>query len=90
MSTKRFFKLISGEVIYGECEIVKTENGGEILIKTPFTVVDGVALPYMSNVVGSSPAAIQIHPMNVLWQVPLDEFKQLEEQFIKDTTGLQL
>lgn len=85
---KRLFKLLNNEVIFGEVELVEGPNGSEVLIKTPFTAKNGNILPYMSDEIMSSPGAIQIHPMNILWSVPLDEFKLANEAYIKATTGL--
>ena len=85
---KRLFKLVNDEVIFGEVEVLPTENGSEILIKKPFTAKNGNMMPYMVDVMTSAPSAIQIHPMNVLWSVPLDEFKEAEKLYIEATTGL--
>lgn len=88
---KRFFKLINNEVVFGECETVLTESGvTEILIKKPFTAKNGNMMPYMVDVMTTAPGAIQIHPMNILWTVPLDEFKDANEAYITATTGIIL
>ena len=84
---KRFFKLIDGTNIFGETLSVTLDNGAvEILIKQPYTAIEGNVSPYMMVDVGSAPGAVQIHPMNVLWSVPLDEFKELNE-FYRDKTS---
>lgn len=86
---KRFFKLINNEVVFGECETILTESGvTEILIKKPYTAKNGNIMPYMVDVMTSAPAAIQIHPMNILWTVPLDEFKEAYDVYIQATTGI--
>jgi hypothetical protein len=88
---KRFFKLVNNEVVFGDCETIEKEGGGvEILIKKPFTVVNGKIMPYMSNVMMASPAAIQIHPMNILWTVPLDEFEEVYNVYSEATSGIIL
>lgn len=85
---KRFFRTISKEIIFGDCEIIQTANGSEILIKEPYTVKNGKAMPYMYDELMKSPAAIQIHPMNVLWSVPLDEFDEINKIYIEATSGI--
>jgi|WetSurMetagenome_2_1015567.scaffolds.fasta_scaffold285014_2 hypothetical protein len=87
---KRFFKMINNEVIFGEVEVISTENGNEILIKTPYTAKAGNVMPYMLDVMASAPAAVQIHPMNILWSVPLDEFEEANRVYTEATTGLIL
>ena len=85
---KRFFKLINDEVIFGEVDVVKGPNANEILIKTPYTAKSGKVMPYMLDVMMQSPKAVQIHPMNVLWSVPLDEFEDANKVYIQATTGI--
>jgi hypothetical protein len=87
---KRVLKLINDEVIFGECvSIVDEETGiGEILVKSPFTAKNGKMMPYMADVMSSAPAAVQIHPMNIIWQVPLDEFPDANKIYIEATSGI--
>ena len=86
---KRFFKLINNEVVFGECETLQTESGStEILIKTPYTAMNGNVMPYMAMTMGSAPGAIQIHPMNILWTVPLDEFPEALKIYEEALTGI--
>lgn len=85
-----FFKLINNEVIFGDSMGVPTGHGEEIQIKEPFTIVRENGVPYMSNVTGNAPAAIQIHPMNVLWSVPLDEFPALSDMYKKATSKIEV
>lgn len=88
---KRFFKLINNEVVFGECETIKTEGGAtEILIKKPYTAKAGNIMPYMVDVMTSAPGAIQIHPMNILWTVPLDEFEEANKVYTEATSGIIL
>ena len=89
MSTnKRCFKLINNEIIFGEIEVIDGPNGGEILVKKPYTAKGGKVMPYMLDVLMESPKAVQIHPMNVLWSVPLDEFDEVNRVYIQATTGI--
>lgn len=85
---RRLFKLISGDVILGEVVLVETANGQEIQIKTPFTAKGGNIMPYMYDVMAQAPSAVQIHPMNILWSVPLDEFEEANKVYIQATTGI--
>ena len=87
---KRVFKLINNELIIGDVETVPLENHVEILIKQPYTAKDGNLMPYMITELTSAPAAIQIHPMNIIWTVPLDEFPEAEKVYRKATTGLDI
>lgn len=86
---KRFFKLINNEVVFGEASASDPSGDSpEILIEAPYTSRGGSVIPYMSEVMGNSPKAIQIHPMNVLWSVPLDEFPRVEKIYYEATSGL--
>ncbi len=85
---RRFFKLINGEIIFGDIEALETNGQTEILITRPYTIVGSSAVPYMYNVLGISPRAIPIHPMNILWNVPLDEFEEINKAYIQATTGI--
>ena len=88
---RRFFKLITNEVVFGDCETVLTESGvTEILIKKPYTAKNGNIMPYMVDVMTSAPAAIQLHPMNIIWTVPLDEFAEANKVYVQATTGIIL
>jgi len=84
----RVIKLVNGETIFGECETVYTENAAEVLIKTPFCAKPAGIMPYMADIMASAPGAIQIHPMNILWTVPLDEFPQVLEKYKAATSVL--
>lgn len=86
--SKRLFKLINDEVIFGEIEVVTNQHGEEILVKKPYTAKNGKIMPYMLDVLMESPRAVQIHPMNVLWSVPLDEFEHANKAYIQATTGI--
>lgn len=86
---KRLFKLINNEVIFGECETIENDGGAvEILIKTPYTAQSGNIMPYMVDVMTQAPSAVQIHPMNILWQVPLDEFAEAHKVYTEATSGI--
>lgn len=84
----KVFKLINNELIFGEVLGVTTENGTEIQIKQPFTIKRNEGIPYMSDVMGSAPAAIQIHPMNILWCNPLEDFPEVFEAYKKQTSPI--
>lgn len=81
MNTKRFFHLITGEDVFGEMEVIT--NSPEILIVEPYTVKNGNMLPYMYDKIGQSPKAIQIHPMQIVWSCPLDEFPEIHQHYSK-------
>ncbi len=85
---RRFFKLINGEIIFGDISPIDNNGQMEILITRPYTIVGSDAVPYMYNVLGVSPRAIPIHPMNILWNVPLDEFEEINKAYIQATTGI--
>lgn len=80
-----FFKLISGENVFGE---VEAGLEGQILIKKPYTAIQGNVMPYMIMDLGTAPGAIQIHPMNIIWSVPLDEFPQAEKIYKEAMGGI--
>lgn len=86
---RRLFKLINNEVIFGDIEVVTTKEGqSEILIKNPWTAKAGNMMPYMMDVMSEAIGAVQIHPMNILWSCPLEEFKQANDLYIEKTTGI--
>jgi len=91
----RVFKLVNDEIIIGDAETVYSDNPngepiGELLIKRPFTAKSGNIMPYLVSELTSAPAAIQIHPMNVLWALPLDEFPEAEKVYVKATSSIIL
>jgi len=86
---KRVFKLINNEVVFGEVESVQVnEQQVEILIKQPFSAISGNIFPYMADVFGNAPAAIQIHPMNIVWSTPLEDFPEAERVYNEATGGI--
>lgn len=85
---QRVFKLITGEVIFGDTQTIPDQNGTQFLIKEPYMAENGGILPYMMREMGNGPGAVQIHPMNVIWSVPLDEFKEVEKAYKKATSKI--
>lgn len=91
LNSKRVFKLITNEVLFGEYEIIQEgERTGEIRIIRPYVYRGSKILPYMLDNLPSAPAAIQIHPMNVIWSVELDEFPDLNSAYTQATTDIIL
>lgn len=90
MAVKKVLKLINGEIIFGEVEGVETANGTEILIKKPYQAKGGNIMPYGIQDLGNGPGAIQIHPINVLWVNPLEDFPEIETTYIKATTNIEI
>lgn len=82
---KIFLRLINKETVIGSASVTET---GEIFIEKPYTTVNNKLMPYMMDELGSSPGAVQIHPMNILWQVSLDEFPEIEKSYITVTSGI--
>lgn len=84
---RRVFKLIDGSLVFGECETVVNNAGvTEILIKTPYTSYQGGIVAYCMPELAGSPAAIQIHPMNIIWQTFLSEFAEADKAYTEATT----
>lgn len=85
----RVFKLITNEIIFGETQTIKETDGSlQFLVKEPYTAENGGILPYMARTMGNGPGAVQLHPMNVIWTVPLDEFKTVEQAYNKATSNI--
>ena len=83
----RVFKLITGELVFGKCETVLNNAGvTEILIKHPYTAYQGGIVQYCMPELAGSPAAIQIHPMNIVWQTFLNEFTEADKAYTEATT----
>lgn len=83
----RVFKLITGELVFGKCETVINNAGvAEILIKHPYTSYQGGIVQYCMPELAGSPAAIQIHPMNIIWQTFLNEFPEADKAYTEATT----
>jgi hypothetical protein len=83
----RVFKLITGELVFGKCETVLNNAGAtEILIKHPYTAYQGGIVQYCMPELAGSPAAIQIHPMNIVWQTFLNEFTEADKAYTEATT----
>jgi len=87
---KKVIKLITGDIIFGNMEGVDTGAGQEILVIKPYQAKDGNIMPYGILDLGSAPAAVQIHPMNIIWSAPLDDFPEIERAYIKATTNLDI
>lgn len=84
---KRVFKLITGEILIGDCETAMNKAGVvEILIKNPYTSYNGGIVQYCMPELAGSPAAVQIHPMNIVWNVLLSEFAEAEKAYNEATT----
>ena len=88
LGVTRVVNLITGEKLAGSVKVVEGINGQELLITKPFIIKDGGAFPYMVEDLGSAPAAVQVHPMNVIWSVPMGEFKELHKMYLEKTTGI--
>lgn len=83
----RVFKLIDGSLVFGKCETVINNAGvAEILIKHPYTAYQGGIVQYCMPELAGSPAAIQIHPMNIVWQTFLNEFAEADKAYTEATT----
>lgn len=89
-NVKKVIKLITGEIIFGNMEGVETANGQEILVKRPYQAKDGNIMPYGILDLGNAPGAVQIHPMNVIWSSPLEDFPEIETAYLKATTGIEV
>lgn len=86
---KRLFKTINDEIIFGDTEVITNNSGvGEFLIRNPYTAINGKLLQYCIKDLTEAPSAIQIHPMNVIWQTPLDEFPEVNKVYLEQTTGI--
>src|SRR5574344_1897794 len=84
---KRVFKLITGELLIGDCETaINKSNVVEILVKNPYTSYNGGLVQYCMPELAGSPAAVQIHPMNIIWNVMLSEFAEAEKAYNEATT----
>jgi len=89
-NVKKVIKLITGEIIFGNMEGVESANGQEILIKQPYQAKEGNIMPYGILDLGNGPGAVQIHPMNVIWSSPLEDFPEIEKAYLKATTGIEI
>jgi len=87
---KKVIKLINGEIVFGSVEAVDGINGQEILIKQPYQAQGGNIFPYGIKDLGNGPGAIQIHPMNVLWINPLEDFPEIQTAYLKATTNIEV
>lgn len=90
MAVKKLIKIITGELIFGSMEGVDTPNGQEILIKQPYQAKEGNIMPYGILDLGNAPGAVQIHPMNVIWSSPLEDFPEIETAYLKATTSIEV
>ena len=89
-TVKKVIKLLNGEIVFGIVEAVPTENGSEILIRKPYQAEGGNIFPYGIKDLGNGPGAIQIHPINILWVNPLEDFPEIEHAYLKATTNIQV
>lgn len=82
---KRLFKLINDEIIFGSVEV---QEKGEIVITDPYTVKGGNMAPLMQIELNEYAKGVQIHPMNIIYNFPLEEFPNLNKMYIEQTTGI--
>lgn len=86
---KYLFKTINNDIIFGETEVIVNRDGiGEFLILKPYTSVNCEIMPYVLKDIGETPKAIQLNPINVVWQTPLDEFPKVFNIYTEQTTGI--
>lgn len=86
----RVFELINNKLIIGETELIETERGTEVLIKNPFTIVNGNITPYLYKELLKAPGAIQIHPLNILASWDISEFPDVQNAHLRATTNIIL
>ena len=90
---KRVFKLITGEIIFGEVTVINEDSGIQFLVKEPFESkklengTNGI-VPYLSQELGNGPGGVQFHIMNVIWSLPLDEFHSVEQAYNNATSEI--
>lgn len=84
----RVFKLITGEIIFGDVTVIEEDNGIQFLVEKPFEAKDGAIMPYLIKEFGNGPGAVQFHIMNVIWSLPLDEFEQANKGYAKATSEI--
>jgi hypothetical protein len=83
---KRVLKLINNETLFGE--VTGVEGSPEVLIENPWKALGGEVMPYMQGDLMSPLKAVQIHPLNILWSAPMDDFPELQQLYVKETSGI--
>jgi hypothetical protein len=83
-TVQRFIKLINNDIIFGEM----SGNEQMIFIEKPFTVIKGQVMPYMMEHTNAELKALEVHQMNILWSVPLDEFPAICDVYNKALDGI--
>lgn len=87
---KKVLGLINGDIVFGNMEGIETEGGVEILVKQPYQAKGGNIMPYRIQDLGNAPGAIQLHPMNVVWSSPLEDFPEIQTAYLKATTNIEV
>jgi hypothetical protein len=83
---KRVLKLINNETLFGEVSAV--DGSPDVFIENPWKALGGEVMPYMQGDLMRPLKAVQIHPLNILWSAPMDDFPELQQLFVKETSGI--
>jgi hypothetical protein len=83
---KKVLKLINNETLFGECTWVK--DSPDLFIENPWKALGGEVMPYMEGDLMIPLKAVQIHPMNILWSAPMDDFPELQQLWVSKTSGI--
>jgi hypothetical protein len=83
---KKVLKLMNNETLFGEVSAV--QDSAEIFIENPWKVLGGEVMPYMEGDLMVPLKAVQIHPMNIIWSAPMDDFPELQRLWVSKTSGI--
>lgn len=82
---KRIFKLINNDIVFGKAS---SDDKGQVIIEDPYSIKDMMVHPYMSQDFGEGLPCLIIHPMNIVWSVPMEDIKMIDKVYEEAMTGI--
>jgi len=87
----KVIKLINGDLLIGHAAKAKDEA---IIVEAPYTVKDlgqgPCVLPYELDLLMEPMKFVSFQGFNILWLKNLEDFPQVQEQYISATSGIDL
>ncbi len=88
---RRVHKLTTGELVIGESE----GQGDFVIVQAPYSIYETstgqmAVMPYEYPYLVEPMKDITLRAFDIMWSKRLDEFPQVETQYIEATTGVKL
>lgn len=85
---KRVISLTNGDLVIGDSKA----DGDNVLVVAPYSIYDTeqgpAVMPYMLPVLMEPMETVTLRSFDIMWTKRLEDFPQVESQYIAATTGL--